>query len=151
MNIKKLADFLVEAKKNTYAKGIEAKKLKGGLKEFTFRKGNFRYVDKYSGEKFFFGEETVFAGKKAVWFMDYAGGVKRSAKNHKEIYSFLRKALALVDAKKPFRGPKKFTKGKFSYSNTPKWGANWFRGHEIIKESGRVVYSLDYVGCNLSE
>ncbi|VVB75386.1 Uncharacterised protein [uncultured archaeon] len=151
MNAEKLEGFLVEAKRNTYALGIKAKKIKEGLKEFTFKKGNFRYVDKYRGEKFFFGEETVFFGKKAVWFMDYAGGVKASAKNHKAVYSFLRKALALVDTKRPFRGPGRFTEGKFSYSNTSKRNANWFSGREIIKQSGRIVYSLDYVGCNLSE
>jgi len=151
MNTEKLADFLVEAKKNTYAKGIKAKKHKGGLKEFTFSKKEFKYVDRYSGEKFFFGQEVVIKGGKLVWLMDYAGGVKLSVKNHKIVYSFLRKALALVDTKKPFRGPEKFAKGGFVYINKSKGRMGRFCGNEIIKQNGKIVYSLDYAGGNLTE
>ncbi len=55
MDIAKLKQFLVNAKKNTYASGGEskAKTFFDGTKEYIFNEGNLKYVDRYKcHEKF---------------------------------------------------------------------------------------------------
>ena len=66
MDIAKLKQFLVNAKKNTYASGGEskAKTFFDGTKEYIFNEGNLKYVDRYKGHEEFNGEENIFKNLK---------------------------------------------------------------------------------------
>ena len=148
MNLKGLKKFLVQAKLSTYAKSGEAdeKVLPDGSKQFEYKEGNFKYLDRYKGYNSFFGKEVVSFQNKPVWEMNYRGEVKKDVAAPKEVYQFLKKALQPVTIAKPFRGPSHFASGRFDYVNQVKGDINKFQGTEIIKKDDQKVYHLDYYG-----
>lgn len=107
MDMQRLAKFLVEAKKNTYA---SANKMNIDPErplhdELEYSDGEFYYRDSYVG---FFqapGMEEVRLGKegKTIWTMAYSGGMlpkyqgKLDILFAKKAFGFLKKALGLVE------------------------------------------------------
>lgn len=142
-----LLEFIVKAKKNTYANpSVKARKLKDGSKELIFKEGHYTYRDKYFGFNPFAGEEIVFQNDKAVWVMNYAGKTKTNPIFSKKIYTFLKKAMQQIKEEKPFRGPSNFKANNFEYRNKSSGDLSSFRGKEIIFYKDKEVYSLEYHG-----
>lgn len=143
-----MKDFLVKAKKNTYAsfKVRMQKRLEDGSKEFLFKEGNFIYRDRYFGSKKFVGEEIVFKNEKAVWSMNYFGGMLSEDISSKNTYNFLKKTLMQVSIERPFRGPKFFEEGDFIYKDKSVGGVDNFSGTEEIFYKGNKIYELKYHG-----
>ena len=138
----KLREFLVKAKKATYAnEKVKEIKIKGGGKVLTFSKGKFRYQDKYFGTNPFYGEEIVLLNRKVIWIMNYCGQAK-----NKEVYTFLKKSLKRVEKNKPFRGPTKFKEGKFEYTNKVLGNMEGFIGEEKITKNKKQIYGGHYHG-----
>lgn len=153
IDLKKLSEFLVKAKTNTYASNstnIESQRL--GFKELEYQdeKNNFYYRDSYSGYYAFSGQEVVYFQNKIVWIMSYNGGMLKKFHNNLLItlqtYSFLKKALLLVEEEKPFRGPKKFEKGDFKYTNESEGDISNFKGTEKIFLKEEKIYEVNYIG-----
>src|SRR3989344_4421881 len=115
--MKKLSAFLVKAKKATYASGNKATKLADGFEEFVFEDGEFRYRDRYHARDLqpFGGQEVVWQNGKAVWMMNYYGFMLGKKEDSEGVYGFLRRAMSLVSAGRPFRGPSEFVEGDFKY------------------------------------
>src|SRR5690606_11084784 len=113
-NHEQLTNFLVEAKRNTYAsQGDDAsvQPLLNGSKQLEYRSGDYFYRDIYFGSAFFIGQETVEFENRPIWSMVYSGGVTIPNANWDiigPIYGFLRQALRLVDTKSIYRGPNHF-------------------------------------------
>ena len=63
-----LAEFLVRAKKETYAKSEEIEEiiLEHGSKEFVYEESGFKYKDKHYGYNPFIGQEIVFKNGKIM-------------------------------------------------------------------------------------
>ena len=143
-NKKQLKKFLVEAKINTYAIGGEGgkKRLLDGTKEFVYRKGFYKYRDRYFGYNPFIGQEVVFYRKKAVWAMNYCGTVINNIADPKEVYGFLKQALLKVSKGKPYRGPNSFTKADWRYSMNVTGTVWYFSGKETIYYYGKTAYTL---------
>lgn len=149
----RLCAFLVEAKRRTYA-GLDddatvAAPLLPGSKQLDYREADLAYRDIYVGMSFFVGQETVNAGDRPLWSMSYAGGSSPDVTERAEvlaIYAFLRRALLLVDAARPFRGPADFAEGDFRYRNAVHGDVAGFHGEEQIVRAGRAVYALRYQG-----
>ena len=148
MNTKQLSKFLVKAKINTYASSEERqeKKLPDGSKEFGFEKKEFRYRDRYFGYGSFVGEEIVWQNEKAIWGMNYYGGIVSEIIPAKQIYQFLQEALKRVIENKPFRGPDNFKKNDFKYINEIKGTVEKFDGYEVVFYKEELVYKLSYHG-----
>lgn len=102
-----LNEFLVKAKKNTYAKSGEGgeTKLEDGTRELTYEEGGFKYRDRYFGSKDFVGEEIVWKNNQPIWGMNYYGFMLPAPVDSKKFLQFLKKALSAVEPSKPFRGP----------------------------------------------
>ncbi|MFA4872153.1 MAG: DUF5680 domain-containing protein [Patescibacteria group bacterium] len=147
MDIKQLSKFLVKAKINAYASSGEGgeKVLPDGSKEFEFKKGEFRYRDRYFGYNPFIGQEIVWQKEKAIWGMNYYGEIISEITPAKNVYQFLQEALKKIIVAKPFRGPDNFKKGDFEYINKIKGTAEKFKGEEIIFYKKQPVYKL---GCH---
>jgi len=147
-NKTKLKDFLVIAKKATYATSGEGgeRRLKDGTKEFVFTKGPYTYRDRYFGSNPFIGQEIVFYKLKPVWGMNYAGRVTAHNVNSHEVYLFLKKALQKVTKQNPYRGPKRLVFGQWKYSCTIKESVNDFSGREDIYWRRKKVYELLFHG-----
>ncbi|MBS3157249.1 hypothetical protein J4442_03720 [Candidatus Woesearchaeota archaeon] len=143
-----LVDFIVKAKKQTYASGKPARKLEDGFEEFVYEEGGYKYRDKYHAEdpKPFGGEEIVWQNGKAIWIMNYYGYMLSDNIDSKRVYGFLRKAMSLVDEQRPFRGPSHLKEGDFEYIDEGKGTLDNFKGTERILYKGEDVYRLEYHG-----
>jgi hypothetical protein len=149
----KLREFLVEAKRRTYA-GLDddatiAAPLLLGSKQLEYRAGDFSYRDIYFGMSFFVGQETVQSGPRVIWSMSYAGGVAAGITDRDQllaIYAFLRKALLAIPEQLPFRGPARLDDGALCYANDAQGDLGEFHGEESIARDGVKVYALRYSG-----
>lgn len=147
----KLSQFLVNAKKATYASGKKPIILADGFEEFTYEEGEYKYRDRYHAQdpKPFGGEEIVWKNGKAVWMMNYyAYGISDDIDSG-AVYGFLRKAMSLLTEDAPFRGPPTFKEGDFEYINTVTGTLNHFKGTEVIKFKKKEIYRLEYHGGEL--
>ena len=81
--------------------------------------------------------------------MGYAGGFCSDAihpTEAQEIGAFLQAALRQVTPEHPYRGPKRFRQGVYSYLNEVEGNVYRFSGTETIARKDRVVYQLRYSG-----
>lgn len=148
MDTAKLKQFLINAKKNTYASGGEnkAKTILNGAKEYIFIDNDFKYIDRYKGHKKFNGEENVLQNNKIIWKMKYEGKILSKKILADDIYSFLRKALKKIPNGKPMRGPKELINKEYKYINSINGDIEKFFGEEKIFHKDELVYSLIYNG-----
>ncbi|HNY04800.1 MAG TPA: hypothetical protein PKI92_03540, partial [Candidatus Woesebacteria bacterium] len=73
LDIKNLREFLVKAKKSTYASGDASKEIVELDKSTTliFEEGDFKYHDNYFGGEPYGGREVVFFKGEPVYIMVY--------------------------------------------------------------------------------
>jgi hypothetical protein len=153
MDVVRLTDFLVEAKRRTYA-GLDddatvTAPLLRGSRQLDHSAPPFAYRDIYFGMGFFVGQETVSIDDQVVWSMAYSGGAKDDITDSavlRAIYAFLRRALSAVEPALPFRGPTVFRADELSYENNVVGTIARFHGTERISQSDRELYELHYSG-----
>lgn len=143
-----LKDFIVKAKTNTYASNGEGgeKILEDGSKELIYESGEWKYRDRYFGFNPFIGEEVVWKNGKVVWGMNYYGRIVSNKVDAKQLYEFLQKAMLLVEAERPFRGPIDFKEGEWDYKDESNGAVDKFDGIETIFFQKERVYELRYHG-----
>lgn len=151
INLHELVQFLVKAKRNTYAgRGAETVG-PDGSKNLQYKEGDYVYKDRYFGSERFGGEEVVWLKGKAVWLMNYNGGITKKIVDSKTVFSFLRKALLQVPADSPFRGPHFYKEGDFEYVDSSSGDITCFRGTEEILYHGEIVHRVEYTGGIIKE
>ena len=146
-----LAEFLVKAKRETYAGGgAEAPPERPGFKELEFREGDWHYRDSYAG---FFrapGQEIVKYKGTIVWSMMYSGGMREEYLEDtgfaRKTFAFLKKALIMVEKERPFRGPPRLEEGEFLYTDKSEGNIEEFKGTEQIFCEGKEAFRQDYIG-----
>lgn len=151
--ITKLINFVVKAKRNTYASENTIKnKMPDGSILLVYAENDLVYIDRYKmsdNNTRFTGEEQIIREGNVIWRMKYEGSILEDATmkkiDTKEIYRFLRKALRNVSPEKPYRGTN-INEGKFTYINNVDGTFNCFEGHEVIKYDNVRVYTLVYSG-----
>ncbi len=139
----KLAEFLSEANKNTYANKDASQADSSRLKsnDYHFEKDGLIYHDTYFGARDFIGEEIVYEDKKPVWGANYFGFILDDSVQERRVYKFLRQALMQeYDDIIPVRGPKEFSDGKRTYRFSVKGDLSNFSGQEEIILDGKDVY-----------
>jgi hypothetical protein len=141
-----LIDFIVKAKKNTYAtqKGFVPSCRKGS-KDLLFAEVDFEYLDSYFGARDFSGEEVVYRSGKAVWSMNYFGKMLRDNLPEGFIET-LREALTLLTVDEPYRGCKCHQRGSYCYEMDVQGDVAFFHGEEWISLEGETVYRLYFHG-----
>lgn len=141
-------DFLIKAKKNTYASSGEGGELKldDGSRELIYEEEGWRYRDRYFGFNPFLGEEAVWKDGKIFWGMNYYGEITDTEVDQEQLYGFLKRALGLVSANSPYRGLDGFEEGDWAYKEKDTGSAGSFFGEEKIYLSGREVYKLVFNG-----
>lgn len=119
-----------------------------GFEEFVYEEGDYEYRDRYHARdpRPFGGEEIVWQNGKVIWIMNYYGYMRSDKIDSKKIYAFLRKAMSLVDEKRPFRGPSHLKEGDFEYIDGSEGTLDNFKGTEKILYKGEEVYRLEYHG-----
>jgi len=151
MRSPEFAEFLVRAKKETYAGGgEEISPQRPGFTELVYEEGDYSYRDSYSGFYQAPGQEVVYFQGKPVWAMAYSGGMKTEFHGDealaKKTFGFLKKCLSQVEENEPFRGPKEHSEGDFSYQMEVEGDVNDFSGEERIFYKGKEVFHQRFIG-----
>lgn len=145
---KELYDFLIEAKKQTYAneniKKVASSRL--GSHDYNYQKDNMTYHDTYFGGKIFMGEEVVYLeGDTPIWGMNYYGVTIDETLSEEAMDKALRPALMKVGEDKeviPVRGPRKYINEDFEYNFIVEGNLDYFQGEETIYKNNVKVYEL---------
>lgn len=136
-------DFLIKAKKSAYAgNGAENAPSRPDSHDFEISCGDFKYTDSYFGSKKFVGEEVLFENGSAVWSMNYVGRKLDDSFD----FEFLKEALLQATPDMPYRGPREFRKGNFTYICSVNGGFDFFSGYEEILNYGVRVYECVFNG-----
>lgn len=137
-------DFLITAKKNTYAGSGKKEEQSSRPKsnDLIYEKGKYKYIDSYLGGENFIGEEALFEDNNPIWAMNYYG-IEKSP-NFSSL--FLKKALSKVPRKSPFRGPSVFKEGDYLYTCTHRGDFNYFHGIEKIYYQDELVFECTFHG-----
>lgn len=145
-----IRDFLIEAKKSTYANGtaekIESNRL--GSNDYEYKKGNMLYHDTYFDGTNFIGEEVVYIDNKIYWAMNYYGVTLDENLGEEAMDNALRPALMQVGVSEniiPVRGPREYKNGDFKYTFEVSGDLTNFSGIETIYKNDKKIYELK---CN---
>jgi hypothetical protein len=146
-----LESFILAAKLATYAAQGDAasvEPLLADTKQLEYSEDPLLYRDIYVGMLRFVGQEVVYQHLHAVWSMSYAGGLVPDANRDltKSIYAHLRKALLLVPASLPLRGPAQLEADGLRYTCATSGSMGWFHGTERIFHNDSLVYELRFAG-----
>lgn len=139
-----LIDFLLRAGAKTYAgSGEEAvTPSRPGAHDLFYEEGEYRYVDTYLGGQRFVGEEALYHRSICVWGMNYSGRTLAEGFSG----DFLKAALLLRPKELPYRGPRLYRDGRYTYHNDVKGDFDWFIGREEIFCDERCVFECIYHG-----
>lgn len=139
-----IIQFLCKAKKETYAgKGKESKSSRPNSHDLQYQEGDLLYIDTYLGGVQFAGEEALWVKNKPLWSMNYIGHVVGDHFSG----DFLKEALLHVPEEYPFRGPKSYVKGDYTYQMIYDGDIDWFNGTEFIYYKDKLVYHCIFHGC----
>lgn len=143
-----LEEFLIEAKKQTYAnENVEkVSNTRQNSKDYEYKKDKMVYHDTYFGGTNFIGEENV--DGKTYWAMNYYGVTLDETLGEEAMDKALRPALMNVGKDKdiiPVRGPKELINGEYKYSFEVNGDINSFSGIETIYKNNEKIYELK---CN---
>lgn len=144
---KMLYDFLVEAKKQTYAnENIEkVSNSRKGSFDYEYRNGEMTYHDTYFGGTKFMGEEVVYTSfDTPIWGMNYYGVTLNEDLGEEAIDNALRPALMQVgkDDILPVRGPKEYINNNYKYTFQVNGSLECFEGVEKIYKDDEEIYIL---------
>ena len=138
-----LIDFLIRGKKSTYAGyGKEIAPSRRSSHELSYEEGKLYYLDTYLGGERFSGEEAIWIEQTPCWCMNYTGRVLG------EQFSgdFLKSVLREVTEELPYRGPRFYQQGSYTYHNTVNGDFQWFQGYEEILYGNIKIYECYYHG-----
>lgn len=142
--------FIHEAGTNTYLKpGVmpNATPFRPGAEEFTYERGEWKYLDSYAWNHDGGGEEFVYYQGKVVWVMNYYGFLI-GEQDKKEVYGFLHEALRLRHPALPVRGDllEDKVRGLRYEIEFAKAEVGNFVGIERIFKNGTKVYECYFHG-----
>lgn len=143
----KLYQFLIEAKKQTYANvNVEKQKsTRKGSYDYEYTNNEMIYHDTYFGGTNFMGEEVVYEEKDTpIWGMNYYGITLDENLSEAAVDNALRPALMKVgeDDIIPVRGPKEYINGEYRYTFEVNGNIENFDGIETIYKGTQKIYIL---------
>jgi hypothetical protein len=143
-----LTGFVVRAKAATYVgSGRAVPATRPGAHDLAYEEPGWRYADSYFGGTDFLGQEVVWRAGIPVWAMNYRGRVLDAAAiDGARAAEVIRAALPLMYAEGRFLGGFRHRHGPYRYEDRSTGDTAGFRGVEVIRCGGRVVYRLDYHG-----
>lgn len=146
--IEDLYNFLIEAKKHTYA-NENAEKVtpsRKGSHDYHYENNGMIYHDTYFGGTKFMGEEVVYLTEETpIWGMNYYGLTLDETLSEEAMDKALRPALMMVGEDTeviPVRGPKNYQNGDYKYNFLVNGNLDNFEGIETIHKGTAKVYEL---------
>ena len=145
-----LIDFLVEARRVTYA--IPDGMVVGdGTEQMVYDHGEWSYRDRYAGQNPYGGHEIVWHGGRVVWMKNYIAEVVSDIRPMAEIYRFQREVLGQPNPDHLMRGPASYRSGEYSYTNQISGDITRFVGEEQIFYAGVEVYRMMFHGGQIGQ
>jgi len=151
-----LVDFLIRAKKSTYANSTIEKVLSSrvGSSDYNYEEiidnKKYTYHDTYFGGIKFMGEEVVYCdNNKPIWGMNYYGITYDDALGEAAMDNALRPALMKVGENRniiPARGPIKFENNGYIYTFKTTGTIENFDGIEQVYKDNNLIYELHCSG-----
>lgn len=140
---REIIQFLIRAKQSTYAGyGNQIEPSRRSSHDLSYEEGELFYLDTYLGGERFSGEEALWKDTTPIWSMNYTGRVLGEQFNG----DFLKSALKEVPMEIPYRGPRFFQQGLYTYHNIVTGEFEWFQGYEEILYDGYKIYECYYHG-----
>lgn len=145
-----LEEFLIEAKKQTYANDkvekVESSRMNS--RDYEYKNDNMIYHDTYFGGTRFIGEEVVYINNEIYWGMNYYGVTLDESLGEEAMDKALRPALMRVgeDDIIPVRGPKEFLNDGYKYTFSIQGDINYFNGTEMVFKDDKKIYELKCSG-----
>lgn len=154
---KEIYEFLIEAKKQTYAnenvKKVNSSRM--GSHDYHYQKEKMVYHDTYFGGTNFMGEEVVyFDDETPIWGMNYYGITIDENFSEEAMDKALRPALMLVGEDQnviPVRGPRNFQNGEYTYNFSANGNLDCFEGIETIHKGKTKIYELKCHGGRIKK
>ncbi len=150
--MERLEEFLIEAKKQTYANGYIEKvsSSREGSNDYHYEKDGMKYHDTFFGGAKFVGEEVVYIDSKVpVWGMNYYGVTVDSSLSEEAMDKALRPALMRVGEDTsvlPLRGPRRFENEGYIYMFKCEGTLENFSGIEEIYKDDKLIFKLQCHG-----
>ena len=143
MDTERILDFLLKAKKTTYAgKGPQMAASRPNSHDLEYVEGKLRYIDTYLGGERFAGEEALWENGIPFWAMNYCGRVIGDGFDG----DFLKEAMSNVPESMPYRGPAEYKRGGLTYRCEVEGDFEWFTGREAIYCGDALVYECNFHG-----
>lgn len=149
-------DFLIKAKKSTYANSTIEKVVSSreGSSDYNYEEiidnKKYTYHDTYFGGIKFMGEEVVYCDNdKPIWGMNYYGITYDDALGEEAMDSALRPALMKVGEDRniiPVRGPIRLKNNGYVYTFKVTGTIENFDGIEQIYKDNNLIYELHCSG-----
>ena len=151
---KELIEFLIEAKKQTYANASAKKERSSrtGSHDYEYSNGKLTYHDTYFGGTKFMGEEVVYDDNSTpFWGMNYYGITLDESLSEETVDKALRPALMRVGENNilPLRGPEVYINGYYKYTFKVNGTMEDFEGIEEIYKNNEKIYVLRCHGGNI--
>ena len=153
---KTFIDFLIRAKKSTYANSTIEKVAESrvGSSDYNYEEiidnKKYTYHDTYFGGIKFMGEEVVYCNdNKPIWGMNYYGITYDDALGEEAIDNALRPALMKAGEDRniiPARGPIKFENNGYIYTFKTNGTIENFDGIEQVYKDDNLIYELHCSG-----
>ncbi|MGA2418089.1 MAG: DUF5680 domain-containing protein [Candidatus Staskawiczbacteria bacterium] len=144
INLDSLKEFLLQARKNTYASNaaaVDNPRLLAST-QLEFQKGDYFYRDIYfSGTKKFIGQEIIYQDSKPIWGMNYLGNAIGELETN-----FLKEALFKLSEKCRIGQVCEYEKREFKYQDHGQGSIDDFLGREEIFLEGKNIYKSNYQG-----
>lgn len=142
-DLTKLIAFRLEANRNTYAGCANTfASTRLDSHDYRYEKGHYVYHDTYIGGERFAGEEAIWNHQIAVYAMNYMGQVL----DDRFSGDFLKEALRAATYEYPYRGPRFYQSGEYTYAAKVKGDFSWFQGFEEIYCGNTKVYECFFHG-----
>ena len=145
---KKIVDFLIRAKKATYASAdsqCHVEPSRPNSHDLQYAEENLKYIDTYLGGEKFAGEEALWEDNVPFWAMNYIGRLTGEGFSSE----FLNEALRLVPEDMPYRGPELHENGEYTYKCSVQGDFDWFTGYEEILYKNKQVYECNFHGGSI--
>lgn len=138
-----LTEFLLKAKHSTYAaKQGKCESSRPNSYDYKYQESDYLYIDTYLGSEYFTGEEAVWIKEIPVYSMNYVGRVL----DDRFSGDFLKEALLRGDKSNPYRGPKFYQQGLYTYSCEVNGDMDWYQGYEEIYYENDKIYECYFHG-----
>lgn len=141
--MEKYIDFLLRAKKNTYANNTgQVASSRPSSYDLKYQEGDLIYIDSYLGTHLFSGEEAIWEKNNPVWAMNYSGRVLSENFSSK----VFKRALMNPTEQYPWRGQPIYREGDYTYVMDVQGDFDWFSGKEMLYFQDELTYELLFHG-----